>query len=165
MIDCEKNVADCPIFRTMSPEERDAILRLADHVTYATGRSVICEGNNHPHGLFAIRSGSCEVVHSSREFGEQQVAFLRPGAIFGEIAFFDPAPHSATIRVVEQAEFLFFSVENFQKLELLQPLAAHKFVLNMGRILAQKMRQADHMLANHFPTSQLVSDLSANVAE
>jgi CRP-like cAMP-binding protein len=106
------------------------------------------------------------VLKSSPEASEQQVAFLRPGAIFGEMSFFDPAPHSATIRVVEDAEFLFFSTEAYQKLEFLAPGAAHKFVKNMGRILAQKLRRTDSRLVNEmFTYSQRVSDLETVAAE
>lgn len=155
-MDCETNVAACPIFRTMSPEEREAILKLADHVSIRHGTNVFIEGNTFPQALYALRSGTCEVVQSCHEAGEQQVGFLRSGAIFGEMSFFDPAPHSATIRVVEDAEFLVISVESFQKLEFLHPPAAHKFALNMGRILAQKMRRVDVMLTHRFPTSPYV---------
>lgn len=145
----------------MSPEEREAILQLADHTSIEHGRNVIEEGNSHPHGLFAIRSGTCEVLRSTYNSGEQQVAFLEPGSIFGEMSFFDPAPHSATIRVVEDAEFMFFSVENFQKLEFLAPAAARKFALNMGRILAQKLRRADSQLVNRqFAVSTMVPQLT-----
>lgn len=158
MYECETNVANCPIFRDMSEDEREAVFQLCEIREFRRGVSVLIEGNDHPHGVWTIRSGHCEVVHQSPEVGEKQVNFLHSGAIFGEISFFDPRPHSATVRVVEPAELLFFPTEALTKLQENQPRAAQQFILNMGRIMAQKLRRIDaRLLAEMVVTASLPS--------
>lgn len=147
---CETDVANCPIFRTMSPEDRDAILLLSDFQTHAHGHTIIRQRDNNPSGLWMLRSGSCEVLANILYGGEQQIAFLSPGAVFGELSFFDPGMHSATVRVVKDAETMHFSIEAFERLEMNQPLTAYKLLRNLGRIMAQKLRRMDRFTVDMF---------------
>lgn len=147
---CETDAATCPIFRTMSPEDRDAILRLSDFQVHAHGHTIIRQRDSAPSGLWMLRSGTCEVIANVLHGGEQQIAFLSPGAVFGELSFFDPGLHSATVRVVKDAETMHFSVEAFERLEIGQPLTAYKLLRNLGRIMAQKLRRMDRFTIDMF---------------
>lgn len=157
MFDCEHDVSKCPIFRVMNDDERNAVLDLSETLTFQSGEAVISEGRSTPQGVWLIRSGHVEVVHPSIN-GERQVNYLGSGAIFGEVSFFDPQEHSATIRVVESAEMFFFPAENFQVLMEQCPSAAHQMLLNLGRLLAQKLRKIDKRLISELlVTSETVS--------
>lgn len=147
---CETNYAECPVFRKMSPEERDVILRISDFETYEKGYTILRQDSSKPHGLWMLRSGSCEVVADLEQGGEQQIAFLTSGAIFGEISFFDPGLHSATIRVVEKTEVMHLSLESFEQLEIANHSASYKLLRNLGRIVAQKLRKMDSYTVDLF---------------
>ena len=153
MFTCETHTESCPIFRGLGADEREVVLALMESRTFQHGHAVLSEGNLQPQGLWAIRTGDVEVLHHNDQSGEQQVAMLHSGSIFGEISFFDPMPHVATIRAVSDGECLFLSLERFRELEAYHPRTALKFLANMGRILAGKMRRTDRMLANHFAIS------------
>ncbi|MCA8995437.1 MAG: cyclic nucleotide-binding domain-containing protein [Planctomycetaceae bacterium] len=156
---CEKNPETCPIFRTMATDERELVLSLMDTEFFQCGRNVLLERNLHPQGLWVVRKGNLEVLHFDQANGEQQMAMLHPGAIFGEISFFDPQPHTATIRAVEETECLHLSVEKFHDLELQHPRTAIKLLVNMGRMLAAKMRRADRMLFHHVPSTSFLAKI------
>lgn len=147
---CETNFTTCPVFRTMSSDDRDAILRLADFQVHTHGHTIIRQNDSYPSGLWMLRSGSCEVLANILHGGEQKIAFLSPGAVFGELSFFDPGLHSATVRVVEDAETMHFSIEAFERLEMSQPLVAYKLLRNLGRIMAQKLRRMDRFTVDMF---------------
>ena len=157
---CEQNYESCPIFRTMSPEERQHVLQLADYQTYEVGRSIIREKAAVPCGLWMLRSGQCEVVCSLGSGGEQQMAFLNPGAIFGEMSLFDPGPHSATVRAVTQCELMFLSAEKIELLESTDLVAALKLTKNMGRMMAGKLRRMDYYKFDLFPVSPVIAGSS-----
>ena len=147
---CETDVAACPVFRMMSSADREAILSQSDIEVHPHGHTIIRQQDMRPSGLWMLRSGTCEVIANLPHGSEQQIAFLSSGAIFGELAFFDHGPHSATVRVVEDAETMHFSVEAFQRLELDRPETAYKLLRNLGRIMAQKLRRMDRFAADLF---------------
>ena len=149
-MNCETNFAICPIFRTMDPTERDAILRLAKFDLYSRGETILRQDSSKPSGLWMLRSGSCEVVADLEHGAEQQIAFLSTGAVFGELSFFDPANHSATVRVIEDAEVMHLALADFERLELTHLSAIYKLLRNLGRIMAQKLRKMDHYTVDLF---------------
>ncbi|MCA9067503.1 MAG: cyclic nucleotide-binding domain-containing protein [Planctomycetaceae bacterium] len=151
MTPCETNIAECPIFRTMSPEERSQILQIAETRFFARGRAIIREEEMAPQGLWLIRAGRCEVVHQLLHDGEQQLAVLPAGAIFGEMSFFDPGPHSATVRSLEDVELMFIPADRFLQVQAVDLLAAEKFLKNMGRLMAQKLRRMDYFTLDLIP--------------
>lgn len=129
----------------MFPEEREAVAGYSDFFEYPHGQTIVRELDTSPNGLWMIRSGTCEVVASLPNLGEQQIAFLSAGAIFGELSFFDPEPHSATVRVVTDTKTMHISLEKFERLRLTHPQVAYKLLRNMGRMIAQKLREMDQL--------------------
>lgn len=154
---CEQNYQLCPIFRTMSPEERQHVLQLAEYQNFRIGSSIIREKATVPSGLWMLRSGQCEVVCLLNSGGEQQMAFLNPGAIFGEMSLFDPGPHSATVRAVTECELMFLSAEKIELLQSTDLVAALKLTKNMGRMMAGKLRRMDYYKFDLFPVSPVIS--------
>lgn len=148
MYDCETNVANCPVFRTLDIEERDVLVGLMESRTYEHGHSVIREDNSSPHGLWMVRRGDLEVLHSGYESSEQQIAVIHSGSVFGEMSFFDPQPHAATIRAITDCECLYLGTEHYRELEAYHPRTALKLITNLGRMLSSKMRRTDKMLVN-----------------
>lgn len=158
MFSCETHLETCPIFRGLGPDEREIVLGLMESRSIEHGHNIITEGNLAPQGLWAIRTGDFEVLHFAYDSGERQVAMLHSGSIFGEISFFDPQPHVATVRALTDGECLYLSLDRFRELEAYHPRVALKFLANMGRILAGKMRRTDRMLANHIAMSPALAE-------
>jgi CRP/FNR family transcriptional regulator, cyclic AMP receptor protein len=62
------------------------------------------------------------------------------GSVFGEIAFFDGQPRSATVRALEDGEALRLSYERFEVLAARHPELARAVLLDLGRIVAARIR-------------------------
>lgn len=146
MVTRTKVIEDSHAFRQMADSELNAVLELCELRTYRKGLSVLQEGNERPRGLWIILSGCCAVTSQSPVVGEKQVDFLQPGEVFGEQTFFDSMSHFATVRAVEEAEMVYFPQTALTELLSLEPAAAHQLVLNMGRIMAMKLRQFEERL-------------------
>ena len=82
---------------------------------------------------------------------------LEPGAIFGEMSFFDPAPHSATIRAANECELMFLPLEKIETLRMTDLSAAYKLVVNAGQIMASKLRRMDRYTLDLFPPARTKS--------
>lgn len=146
MSPCQIDPAKCPIFRRMTDAQREAVAQCCEERTYSSGVSIVQEGNERPLGLWLIRSGTCAVLNFSPFGGEKQVNFLQSGDIFGENSFFDPQPHGATIRVVEELGVMYLPLTAMEQLRKTAPSAADRLMQNLGRIMAQKLRHLEERL-------------------
>ena len=73
---------------------------VAAEVTLDEGE-VLFEQGDTGDALYAITSGSLEVSILSREGRKLSLDVMRPGALFGEIALFDPGTRTATVTALE----------------------------------------------------------------
>jgi CRP-like cAMP-binding protein len=92
--------------------------------------------------FFVISRGSFEVLVPSYD-GPRRVRVLESGDLFGEVGFFDGLPRSADVVALEEAEALVLTQAAFQRLRLMQPRLALRFVLDLGRILGERFRASD----------------------
>lgn len=73
---------------------------VATQVDLAEGE-VLFEQDDEGDALYAIVSGSLEFSILSREGRKLSLDVMRPGALFGEIALFDPGTRTATVTALE----------------------------------------------------------------
>ena len=142
MTDFLSDSAGCPIFQDMSLDERQQVLELLERETYPTGETILREGRE-TQILWIIVHGRCEVVKMMKDGSEQQLAVLEQGAVFGEMSFFVPAPHSASVRTLTEVEVMRLSREKFDQLEQAGATAAYKIAFNTVRVLSDRVRRMD----------------------
>ena len=138
----EFSTEHCPIFTDMLPDERQPVLALMEHETYPKGETILREGLS-IRILWIIVRGQCEVVKSTNNGGERQLALLGPAAVFGEMSFFHQAEHSASIRTLSDVEEMRMSRDGYDRLIEACPSAARKIASNVVGILAERLRQMD----------------------
>ena len=132
----------CPIFREMTLDEREQLLLLLDYETYRKGEVILCEGNSNQI-LWILVHGKCEVFNTAKNGAARQLATLEPGAVFGEMSFFEKAPHSASIRALTEVQVMRLSREKYEQLRDSGSLAACKIASSVNAILAQRLRRMD----------------------
>jgi CRP-like cAMP-binding protein len=92
--------------------------------------------------FFIISRGAFEVRVPARG-GPRRVRVLGPGDLFGEVGFFDGLPRTADVVALEEAEALVLTQAAFQRLRLMHPRLAVRFVLDLGRVLGERFRASD----------------------
>jgi len=132
----------CPIFYNLSVDEHQQVLSLLKHEQYPEGDVILREGRS-TQILWIIVRGRCEVVKSMKDGAERQLAVLEQGAVFGEMSFFEPAPHSASIRALSDVEVMRLSREDYDQLQQSASLAAYKIAANIVKVLATRLRRMD----------------------
>lgn len=83
-----------------SEDLRRLLESVATEVALETGE-VLFEQGDPGDALYAIVSGSLEFSIISREGRKLSLDVMRPGALFGEIALFDPGTRTATVTALE----------------------------------------------------------------
>ena len=107
----------------------------------AAGEDVIRIGDV-DRSLYLVVSGSVQVLVPAGD-REEVVRVQGAGTVLGEVAFFDGRPRSATVRATEPTEVLRLGQEAFTTLAARHPDLGRKVVLDLGRILAVRLRQAE----------------------
>lgn len=107
---------------------------------YSRGEAAMRRGDT-DRSLYVVTAGSFEVVERTRR------TLLRPGDIFGELAFFDHQPQSADVRAVQDSEAVVMTPTGFDRLRLAQPQLALRFALLLGRVVSMRFRGHDRSLA------------------
>ena len=126
-------LSEVPLFRALSRKELQALGRAADTVGVAAGTKLVEEGKT-GREFFIVLSGEVSV-----QLRGQEVAVLKEGEWFGELAIIDPAPRDATVTALSPCELLVIDARSFGPLLEEVPLLAHKIMVG----LARRLREAD----------------------
>jgi CRP-like cAMP-binding protein len=138
----EEQEITCAFFQGLSPAERQRVLSLTDRQAFSQGEVIISEGKS-VQTLWILVRGRCEVLKMRKNGGSQRLAVLEPGAVFGEMSFFHPAPHSASVRALSDVEVLCLSRDDFETLQETCPPAARKIAVSIVSVLAERLRKMD----------------------
>jgi CRP/FNR family transcriptional regulator, cyclic AMP receptor protein len=117
------------------------VLQYTQARLYEAGEYAVHKGDV-DRSFFIISRGLFEVLVPT-DAAPRRVRVLEPGDLFGEVGFFDGLPRSADVIALEEAEALVLTQPAFQRLRLTHPRLALRFVLDLGRILGERLRASD----------------------
>lgn len=126
-------LSEVSLFRALSRKELQTLARSADTVPVAAGTTLVKEGTAGKE-FFVILSGEVSVSVDGHE-----VAVLKEGEWFGELAIIDPGPRDATVTTISPCELLVIDARRFAPLLDEVPVLAHKIMVG----LARRLREAD----------------------
>jgi len=116
------------------------LLRYTRTRRFGSGEIVISRGIT-DRTLFLIVEGTLEVlVPQTRGGGMRRVATLGAGSVIGELSFFDGEGRSASVRATTAGELAELNIADFDAMAAQHPDLARRFLLDLGRILAQRLR-------------------------
>jgi CRP-like cAMP-binding protein len=137
---------DVELFDNLTTQQADEILAACTEILCTAGR-VIFEAGQEERALYILLDGTVEVDVASPRAGERQIAQLEKGSVFGESSFFNPSPHSATVKALTDARLLRLDHEQFNNLLKNDNVAALRLAANAAKILAARLQQADRCIA------------------
>lgn len=118
-----------------SPRLRQMLAAQASEVRLARGEVLFKQGDTGD-ALYAVIDGAMEVSILSFDGRKLSLDLLAPGAVFGEIALFDPGTRTATVTATEPARLL-----RVLSADVLRELHAHpELAIDMIRLAGQRMR-------------------------
>ncbi len=132
----------CPAFAKLTNSQRREFLDLASRHHFNAGETILHEGRE-TRCLWFILSGTCEVAKALPDGGDRVLATLEAGALFGEMSFFSPAPHSADVRAVGDCVVLRMSAENWDVLEQIGLRPAFHIARQTAATISDRLRRMD----------------------
>lgn len=103
-----------PLFETMSPEERGALVEQMQLEQYDQGDIVITEGEQGS-SLYVIVSGEVKVYTKGPKGESVYLANLGEGDFFGEVSVLTGKPRTATISASDKSELLRLDKDKFDE--------------------------------------------------
>jgi NTE family protein len=116
------------------PEQFERLLWYLERLSVEAGDNLISAGEL-DQSLYVVTRGRFAVTQRGLE-----VDVLEAGQVVGELAFFSPAPRSATVRALEDGEILRLTRERYEDLRKRDSALACALALEVGRALAERFR-------------------------
>jgi CRP-like cAMP-binding protein len=97
--------------------------------------------------LWIVLKGKCRIDKKLKSGEERELSVLDSAGVFGEMSFFHPAPHSASVRAVTEVELARLSRDKYDILMRIGSTAAHKLAFNTIAVLIERVRRMDDWIA------------------
>ncbi|WP_437494528.1 cyclic nucleotide-binding domain-containing protein [Sorangium sp. So ce1014] len=140
-----EQLSKVPLFKGLTPAALELISRVASEETHALGTKIFQHGDPGDK-LYILLDGKVRISREIAGIGEEALAVLGPGAVFGEMALLDEAPRSADARVHERCRLLTVSKDAFEDLLFLHKELAYEVLWNVVRMLVQRLRETNNKL-------------------
>jgi CRP/FNR family transcriptional regulator, cyclic AMP receptor protein len=138
-------LAKVHLFAGMAPEALEAIASITTEESHPLGALIFAHGDPGDR-FFLILEGKVRISRNVPGMGEEALAILGRGEVFGEMCLFDEAPRSADARVHERCRLLNVSRDRFADLLFLRMDLAHDVLWNAVRILSKRLRETSDKL-------------------
>ncbi len=126
------------LFKDLSPEELDQVASAAKLESLIPGDDIFSEGAE-AHSLYVIKFGSVKIQHSAKT-ETIDVITLGTGSHFGEMAFVDGEPRSASATVLEPTELVRIEYQDLHKVLDSSPAIAVKVYRSIALYLCGRLR-------------------------
>ncbi len=129
------------ILRGLSTAEWNTFVGFSEARRFAAGECIVRAGET-GRAIYIIRAGH---VRGELASGKKRAATapMGPGSVFGELAFFDNKPRSATLWADDAVDLLCLPFAAFERLAAWHPRIARELLLDLGRVLSQRLRRAE----------------------
>jgi CRP/FNR family transcriptional regulator, cyclic AMP receptor protein len=141
----EEQLARVPFFEGLTREALALIARVTAEESHATGTKLFQYGDPGDK-LFVILEGKVRISREVAGMGEEALAVLGPGEVFGEMSLLDESPRSADARVHERCRALVITKEAFDDLLFVHKELAFEVLWNCVRILSVRLRETNEKL-------------------
>ena len=105
-------------------------------LSFAAGDSILRQGEV-DRALHIVAEGEVEVVDKAK----RRLAVMESGSVFGEQAFLDAQPRSASVVARSACRVLRLTPERFEDLRREEPEIACDLLRDVGRVLSARLRR------------------------
>jgi CRP-like cAMP-binding protein len=123
----------------------ELIARIASDETHKRGDKIFRHGEP-GEKLYLILEGKVRISREIPGMGEEALAVLGPGQIFGEMALLDESPRSADANVHDKCRVLAVPRDGFDDLLYLNKELAYEVLWSIVRMLLRRLRETNDKL-------------------
>ncbi|MEO6879069.1 MAG: cyclic nucleotide-binding domain-containing protein [Gemmatimonadaceae bacterium] len=140
------------IFKDLDGDELAAVADVCREETFVSGEYIFHEAE-HGNRLFLIVEGDVRISRNVPGSGEEALAILKPGALFGEMAVFDRSERSTDAISNGGTRVLTITRPDFEMLLDFDRELAHKVLWACVRLLSTRLRSTNDSLRSFLAMS------------
>lgn len=133
------------LFAGLSAPALEQIAAIASDESHPRGAKLFGHGDQGDR-LYLIVAGKIRISRDIPGMGEEALAVLGPGDVFGEMSLFDDDPRSADAHVHERCRLLVIPKARFEELLFLRQDLAHDVLWAAVRIVIRRLRETNDKL-------------------
>jgi CRP/FNR family transcriptional regulator, cyclic AMP receptor protein len=141
----EEQLARVPFFDGLTPRALSLIAEVTSEETHALGTRIFQYGDPGDK-LFIILEGKVRISREVSGLGEEALAVLGPGEIFGEMALLDESARSADALAHQRCRLLVIKKDDFDDLLFFHKDLAYEVLWASVRMLAARLRETNDKL-------------------
>jgi CRP-like cAMP-binding protein len=145
MSDRVEQLQKVELFAGLKPFALELIAQVATEESHALGTKIFQHGDAGDK-LYLILEGRVRISREVAGMGEEALAVLGPGQIFGEMALLDESPRSADARVHERCRLLAIPKDGFDDLLFMHKDLAYEVLWSFVRMLVGRLRETTDKL-------------------
>lgn len=130
------------LFRGLNQQELEMIAEEVTQWECAKGQYIFKEGDEST-VLYAVTKGEVVATISAGIFLKHKIATISEGECFGELAFIDQKPRTASVKATKRSQVITLSRDDFLKIGKTNQHIQTVIYKNIGRILAKRLRAAN----------------------
>ncbi len=134
---------DIPLFSSFDSDALSEIENVAAKRKFSKNAIVFSKGDD-TDSLYIVASGKVKAIINDEEGKEIILSLHGPGEYFGEMAFIDQEPRSATVVTKEATQLLIIHRDDFRKKIFSDP----EIALNLLKVLLKRLRKATDKIEN-----------------
>lgn len=127
------------LFAGLKPAALELIAKVATEESHAVDTRLFQHGDAGDK-LYLVLEGKVRISRNVAGMGEEALAIMGPGQVFGEMALLDDSPRSADARVHEPCRLLAIPKDGFDDLLFLHKDLAYEVLWSIVRMLVQRLR-------------------------
>src|SRR6188768_2266799 len=145
MSDRVEQLGKVELFSGLKPAALDLIAKVTVEESHATGTKIFQQGDAGDK-LYLILEGKVRISREVPGMGEEALAVLGPGQIFGELALLDESSRSADARVHDRCRVLAIPKDGFDDLLFMHKDLAYEVLWSIVRLLVTRLRETNDKL-------------------
>ena len=133
------------LFEGLKPAALELLVAIAAEEQHAKGDFLFHQGDCGER-LYLILEGRVRISRNVGGMGEEALAILGPGEVFGEMALLDESPRSADAIVHESCRLLAIPKDAFDDLLFSRKELAYEVLWGFVRLLSTRLRETNDKL-------------------
>ena len=127
-----------PILSDLQDGEWTDLLKHMERRRFPSGAHIMRSGEC-DRSLYLLAEGTVDIIIDTSG-RPKRIASISEGSVFGEMAFFDGQPRSASVVASSEVEVLSLTLDRFEQLAAWHPRIACRLLMDLGRVLSRRLR-------------------------
>jgi CRP-like cAMP-binding protein len=144
-----EKVRAIPLFADLQRPELEKVARVIYRMTFPSGARIFSEGEPGT-CIYLVESGRVRISRTLPGLGEEALAILGPGSVFGELAVLEQARRSADALAHEETELLVLDIGDLDQLFHEDYELAYHVLGAILRTVAGRLREMNEKLMTVF---------------